>query len=104
MCKVFLIVPTGVDGHAEVGHIGKLDLEDLGFFLGHDDVNIWNGWPIRQLPFLALSILQPIRRLERGTHFGMLPESGTSEDAIWDLQEINFMGVMSKNTPIKLIL
>jgi hypothetical protein len=27
----------------------------------------------------------------------------TSEDAIWDLQEINFMGVMSKNTPIKLI-
>jgi hypothetical protein len=28
----------------------------------------------------------------------------TSEDAIWDLQEINFMGVMSKNTPIKLIL
>ncbi len=28
----------------------------------------------------------------------------TSKDAIWDLQEINFMGVMSKNTPIKLIL
>ncbi len=28
----------------------------------------------------------------------------SSEDAIWDLQEINFMGVMSKNTPIKLIL
>jgi hypothetical protein len=28
----------------------------------------------------------------------------TSEDAIWDLQEINFMGVMSKNTPIKIIL
>jgi hypothetical protein len=27
-----------------------------------------------------------------------------SEDAIWDLQEVNFMGVMSKNTPIKLIL
>jgi hypothetical protein len=29
---------------------------------------------------------------------------GASEDAIWDLQEINFMGVMSKNTPINLIL
>ncbi len=28
----------------------------------------------------------------------------TSEDAIWDLQEIDFMGMMSKNTPIKLIL
>jgi hypothetical protein len=28
----------------------------------------------------------------------------TSEDAIWDLQEINFMDVMSKITPIKLIL
>jgi hypothetical protein len=29
---------------------------------------------------------------------------GSSEDAIWDLQEINFMGVMGKNTPIKLTL
>ncbi len=28
----------------------------------------------------------------------------TSEDAICDLQEIKFMGVMSKNTLIKLIL
>jgi hypothetical protein len=36
--EAFLVVPTGVDGHAEVGHIRKLDLEDLGFFLGHDDV------------------------------------------------------------------
>ncbi len=46
--KVFLIVPTGVDGHAEVGRVGKLDLEDLGFFLGCDNVNLWNirnGWP-----------------------------------------------------------
>jgi hypothetical protein len=46
--KVFLIVPTGVNGHAEVGCIRKLDLEDLGFFLGHDDVyhrNVRNGQP-----------------------------------------------------------
>jgi hypothetical protein len=78
--EVFLVVPTGVDGHAEVGHVRKLDLEDLGFFLGSDDVNhryLRNGQPMRQLPFLALSILQPVRRLEGGTHFGVLPESGT---------------------------
>ncbi len=80
MREVFLIVPMGVDGHAEVGRIRKLDLEDLGFFLGHDNVfhrNVQNGWPMRQLPLLALSVLQPIRRLEGGTHFGILPESGT---------------------------
>jgi hypothetical protein len=78
--KVFLIVPMGVDGHGEVGHIGKLDLEDLGFFLGRDNIYHWdvrNGWPMRQLPFLALSVLQPVQRLEGGTHFGMMPESGT---------------------------
>jgi hypothetical protein len=80
MRKVFLVVPTGVNGHAEVGPIRKLDLEDLGFFLGRDDVyhwGVWNGWLMRQLPILALSILQPIRRLEGGTHFGVMPESGT---------------------------
>jgi hypothetical protein len=78
--KVFLIVPTGIDGHAEVGHVRKLDLEDLGFFLGSDNVyhrNIRNGQPMRQLPFLALSVLQPVRGLEGGTHFGVLLESGT---------------------------
>jgi hypothetical protein len=78
--KVFLVVPTEVDGHAEVGCVRKLDLEDLGFFLGRDNVyhrNIRNGRPMRQLPLLALSILQPIWRLEGGTHFGMMPESGT---------------------------
>jgi hypothetical protein len=78
--EVFLIVPTGVDRHAEVGRVRKLDLEDLWFFLGRVDVyhgNVRNGRPMRQLPFLALSILQPIRRLEGGTHFGMLPESST---------------------------
>ncbi len=80
MRKVFLVVPMGVDGHAEVGCVRKLDLEDLGFFLERDDVyhrSVRNGWPMRQLPFLALSILQPVQRLERGTHFGVLPESGT---------------------------
>jgi hypothetical protein len=73
----------GVYGHAEVGRVWKLDLEDLGFFLGHDDVNhryIRNGRPMGQLPFLALSILQPVRRLEGGTYFGVLPESGTWQE------------------------
>ncbi len=54
MREVFLIVPMGVDGHAEVEHIRKLDLEDLGFFLGRDNVyhkNVRNGRPMRQLPF-----------------------------------------------------
>jgi hypothetical protein len=75
--EVFLIVPTGVN---EVGRIRKLYLEDLGFFLGRDDVyhlDLRNGRPMRQLPFLALSVLQPVWRLEGGTHFGMMPESGT---------------------------
>ncbi len=80
VCEAFLVVPTGVYGHAEMGCVWKLDLEDLGLFLGHDNVNhryLRNGRPMRQLPFLALSILQPVRRLEGGTHFGVLPESST---------------------------
>ncbi len=36
--EVFLIVPTRVNRHAEVGHVRKLDLEDLRIFLGRDDV------------------------------------------------------------------
>jgi hypothetical protein len=63
-----------------MGRIRKLDLEDLGFFLGRDDVYHWdvqNGRLMRQLPFLALSVLQSVRRLEGGTHFGVMPESGT---------------------------
>ncbi len=78
--KVFLVVPMGVDEHAEVGSIRKLDLEDLGFFLGRDNIyhrNVRNGLPMRQLPFLTLSVLQSIRRLEGGTHFGVMPESST---------------------------
>ncbi len=38
MRKVFLVVPMGVNGHAEVGCVRKLDLEDLRHFLGCDDV------------------------------------------------------------------
>ncbi len=78
--NAFLVVPTGVDGHAEVRCIWKLDLVILRFFLGNDDVNqrhVRNGQPVGQLPFLALRVLQLIRNLEGGTHFGMLPESGT---------------------------
>ncbi len=80
MREVFLVVPTGVNGHAEVGRVRKLDLEDLRLFLGHDDVYHWdvrNRWPMRQLSFFALSVLQPVWGLEGGTHFGVMPESGT---------------------------
>jgi hypothetical protein len=83
VCEIFLVVPTGVNGHTEVRLIRKRDLEILRFFLGHDDVNhryVWKGRPVDQLPFLTLGILQPIRRLEGGTHFGLLPESGTKQE------------------------
>ncbi len=59
MHKVFLIVPMGVNRHAEVGCVGKLDLEDLRIFLGHDDVyhgDLLDGRPMKQLPLLALSV------------------------------------------------
>ncbi len=51
MCEVFLIVPMEVNGHAEVGRIRKLDLEDLRLFLGRDNVyhrDVRNGQPMRQ--------------------------------------------------------
>ncbi len=83
MREVFLIVPTGVNRHAEVGRIGKLDLEDLRMFLGHDNVyhgHVRNRQPMRQLPLLALSVFQPIWGLEGGTHFGVMPESGTQQE------------------------
>jgi hypothetical protein len=81
--EVFLIVPMGEDRHAEVGCVGKLDLEDLRIFLGCDDVyhgDVRNWRPMRQLPFLALSVLQPVWGLEGGTHFGVMPESGTLQE------------------------
>ncbi len=83
MCKVFLVVPRGVNGHTEVRLVRKLDLENLRFFLGHDNVNhryVRNGRPVAQLPFLALGVLQPVRSLEGGTHFGLMPESGTKQE------------------------
>ncbi len=59
MREVFLIVPMGVNRHAEMGHVGKLDLEDLRIFLGPDNVyhgDIRDRRPMRQLPLLALSV------------------------------------------------
>ncbi len=80
--EVFLIVPTGVNRHAEVGRIRKLDIEDLRIFLGRDNVyhgDVWNRWPMRQMPLLTLSVLQPVWGLEGGTHFGVMPEPGTQQ-------------------------
>jgi hypothetical protein len=68
----------GVNGH--VGIVGKPDLEDLRFFLGHDDIclsYIRDGWRVAQLPFLAFQILQPVGSLKGSTHFVILPESST---------------------------
>ncbi len=83
VCEVFLIVPTGVNRHAEVGCVWKHDLEDLRIFLGCDDVyhgDVRDRRPMRQLPLLVLSVLQPVWGLEEGTHFGMMPESGTQQE------------------------
>ena len=83
MRKLFLSVHTGVDGHIEMGIIWKPDLQDLRFLLGRHNIRlsgIRDGRPVAQLPFLALRILQPIGRLEGGTHFGVLPESGTKQE------------------------
>ncbi len=85
MGKVFLGVPSGEDGHVEDGPMGKLDLEAfwqfLGghYFLGGD---AWDGWPIAQLPFLALWILQSLGAIEGGTHLGVLPECGTQHESL----------------------
>jgi hypothetical protein len=60
VCKVFLGVTTGVYGHVEVGIVWKLDHEGLRFFLGRDNIRqryVRDGWPVAQLPFLALGIL-----------------------------------------------
>ncbi len=49
MGKVFLVVPTGVNVHVEVGIVRKLELENLGIFLGCDDVHhryVQDGWPV----------------------------------------------------------
>ncbi len=79
---VLLIVPTGEDRYANVGIVRKLDLENGRIFLGRDKVYhsyIRDGRPLSQLPFLALDVLQHIRRLEVGTHLDVrvMPESST---------------------------
>ncbi len=90
MCKVFLSVPTGVDGHVEAGIIWKLDLQNLRFLFASYEIrlrDIQDGWPIAQLPFLAFRIFQLVGRLEGSTHFGIMPESGTEhkplEQRLW---------------------
>jgi hypothetical protein len=83
VCKLFLGVPTEVKWHVEVGIVGKLDLQGLRFFLGRDDVylrHVRDEWLVAQLPFLTLSIIQPVGSLEGGTHYGVLPESGTKQE------------------------
>jgi hypothetical protein len=83
VCKVFFNVSTGVNGHIEVGIVGKPDLQDLRFFLGHDNIhlnNIRDGQLVAQLPFLAFGILQPVKSLEGSTHFFVLLESGTEHE------------------------
>ncbi len=80
MRKLFLSVSMRVNGHVEVRIVRKPDLEDLRFVLRCDKVrlsHVQDGWPVAQQPFLAVRILQPIRRLEGSTHFGIMPESST---------------------------
>jgi hypothetical protein len=81
--KVFLGVPMGLYGHVEVGIIWKHDLQGLRFFLGCDNIHLRylrDGRLVAQLPFLALSIIQPVGRLESSTHFGVLPEFSTKQE------------------------
>ncbi len=92
MCKVFLSVSTGVKRHTKVEIVQKLDLQGLRFFLGREDVNlrhVRDGRLVAQLPFLALSIIQPIGSLEGGTHFGLLPESGTKQEFLERRLQLN---------------
>jgi hypothetical protein len=77
---VFLFVPTGEDRHADVGLVGKLDIENGRIFLGRDEVYhryVRDGRPLSQLPFLALDVLQHVWRLDVGSHLdvGVTPES-----------------------------
>jgi hypothetical protein len=47
---VFLIVPTGEDRNADVGVVGKLDLQHGRIFLGRDDIYhryVRDGRPLR---------------------------------------------------------
>jgi hypothetical protein len=109
VCKVFFGVITGVNRHIEVGIIQKLDLQGLRFFLGRDGVylrHIRDGQPVAQMPFLPLSIIQSVGSLEEGTHFGVLPESGTKQEflerkllELWleDLQNVKIYWSQKEN-------
>jgi hypothetical protein len=84
VCKIFVIIPSGVDGYADVGRVRKLVLQNLRSLLGRDEVYhryVRVRWPLRWLPLFTLSILQHVGRLEVGTHFdvGVTPESGTQQ-------------------------
>ncbi len=60
MCKVFLGVSSGEDGHVEDGPIGMLHLQTIWHFLGGYEIHRWDvrdGWLATQLPFLALGVL-----------------------------------------------
>ncbi len=84
MCKVFLGVPLGEDGHVEDGPIRKLDLEAFRRFLGGHYIrrgDVRDGWPTAQLPFLVIGILQSLWDLEGGTHLGVLPECGSQHES-----------------------
>ncbi len=85
MCKVFLGVPLGEDGHVEDGPIGKLDLEGLRRFLGVHHIcqgDVRDRRQTNQLLFLSLQILQSLEALKGGTHLGMLPECGTQHKSL----------------------
>ncbi len=80
MCKVFLGVSMGEDGHVEMGIVQKPDLQDLRFLLGSHNIrfsDIRDGRQVAQLPFIALRIFQSAGSLKGSTYPGILPESGT---------------------------
>ncbi len=82
MHKIFLVVPSGEDGHVEEVPIRLEAFQHLlgGFYIRWGDMQ--DGWPTAQLPFLVLQILQSLGALEDGTHFGVLPECGTQHESL----------------------
>ncbi len=49
MHEIFFLVPTGEDRCTDVGLVWKLDLQNLRFLLGHDNVYHWHIWDRRPL-------------------------------------------------------
>jgi hypothetical protein len=57
-------------------HLGMHHTSSLGVTMSTTGTyGICGRWD--SCPFLAISVLQPIWGLERGTHFGVMPESST---------------------------